>query len=181
MFDCEIDTTELESAWVEACGVLAEGVNHGVERGVEEGAEQARSSHPYQDHSGALTGSIRGRLERGAVRAAGGEAVGVIEAGAKHASFVEAGTDAHDIYPKAGQGAAGPLPKGQGRRDKKDIGTHRVALRWQTGGVTHFASMVHHPGSAAMPFMGPAAQKAERVIEVAVELAAERVRAIMER
>jgi hypothetical protein len=176
-FDVEIDTSEVEREWAEALSVLARGINTGVERGVTDGAAQARSSHPYQDHSHALTSSIRGYLERGAV----GEAVGVIEAGAKHASFVESGTAAHDIYPKAGNGTMGPLRKGQSRRSKTDVGTHRVALRWESNGEIHFAAMVHHPGSRPMPFLGPAVQKAERVIEVEVELAAERVRQIMER
>jgi hypothetical protein len=181
VFDCEIDTSDMERAWDAAAGALAEGITRGVERGVEAGADEARSRHPYKEGTGALTGSIRGYLERAAVRGAGGEAVGVLEAGAKHASWVESGTQPHDIYPKQGQGFVGPLPKGQGRRNKKDIGTHRVALRWQADGQTHFASMVHHPGGKPYPFMGPAVLKAERVIEVEVELAAERVAEIMER
>lgn len=179
MFDCEIDTSEVERAWVEACGVLADGVNRGVERGVEAGAEQARGSHAYQDHSHSLTDSIRGYLERSAARVAGGEAIGVLVAGAKHASFVEEGTSPHDIRPKEGHGFEGPLQKGQSRRTKKDVGTHRVALRWTDGSGQHFAAVVHHPGGRSLPFMGPAVQKAERVIEVEAELAAERAATLM--
>lgn len=180
-FTCEIDFSELDAAWKEAQAELARGVTRGVERGVTDGAAEARGSHRYTDCTGALTSSIRGYLERSAAPGAGGAAMGVLEATAKHASFVESGTEPHDIYPKEGHGFTGPLPKGQSRRDKNDVGTHRVALRWQTGGQTHFASMVHHPGSQPYPFVGPAVQKAERVIEVEVELATERVAAILGR
>ena len=179
MFSCEIDTSEVERAWERAVGELADGINRGVERGVTEGAEQARTTHPYQDHSRALSDSIRGYLERSAARSAGGEAIGVLVAGAKYASFVESGTAPHEIRPKEGHGFEGPLQKGQSRRGRNDVGTHRSALRWTDGGGTHFAAVVHHPGGRAYPFMGPAVQKAERVIEVEVDLAIDRVARVM--
>jgi hypothetical protein len=179
-FTCDIDFSELDAAWQEAMAELARGVNRGVERGVTEGAAEARSSHRYQDRTGALTASIGGHLERSAV-GAGGQAIGVLEATAKHASFVESGTAPHDIYPKEGEGFVGPLRKGQSRRDKRDIGTARAALRWEGPDGLHFARHVHHPGGRPYPFMGPAVLKAERVIEVEVELATARAAAILER
>lgn len=179
---CEIDgLEELQADWREAMGALADGINRGVERGVTDAAAGARSSHPYQDRTRVLTESIKGWLDRSASRTAGGEAIGVLFAGAPYASFVESGTGPHDIYPKAGEGSMGPLPKGQSRRDKKDIGTHRVALRWEQGGQIRFAAMVHHPGSQQKPFMGPAVLKVERIIILEVELAELRAAEIMAR
>jgi len=158
VFTCEIEgLEELERDWRDAQGALADGCTKGVKRGVTEGAAQARASHPYQDRSHALTDSIQGRLERSAARTAGGEASGVIVAGARHASFVEGGTAPHDIEAKG------------------------KALHWEGADGEHFAKRVHHPGSPAMPFMGPAALKAERVMTVEVELAEQRAAEIMAR
>lgn len=176
-WDVEIDTSEVERDWPEALGVISDGITKGVERGVTEAAAEARATHRFKSQSGALESSIRGYLET----TTRGGAVGVIEATAKHASFVENDTKAHEIRPKAGEGSMGPLREGQGRRKKGDIGTHRVALRWQEGGSSHFAAVVQHPGTQGQPFMGPATQKAERVIEVEVELAVVRAAEIMER
>jgi hypothetical protein len=76
--------------------------------------------------------------------------------------YVEAGTKPHDIWPKAAHGTRkSALRTGQSAREKSDVGTHRVALRWypsgSNAGAPRFAAMVHHPGSKAYPFMGPAA------------------------
>ena len=106
-------------------------------------------------------------------------AEGVIEATRPYASFVEEGTAPHEIRPKEGEGFEGPLQKGQSRRKKDDIGTHRVALRWVDGGTTHFAKVVHHPGTPSLPFIGPAVLKAERVIVREVEIAEARVADLM--
>lgn len=158
MFTVEIEGLgSVTRDWNEALGALADGCTKGVERGVTEGAEQARASHPYHDRSGDLTRSIQGRLERSAARVAGGEASGVIVAGKRYASFVEGGTEPHDIEAKG------------------------KALRWEGADGEHFARRVHHPGSPALPFIGPAALKAERVIEVEVGLAEERAAEIMAR
>jgi hypothetical protein len=54
-----------------------------------------------------------------------------------------------------------------------------VALRWTEGGRVFFASVVHHPGGKPYPFMGPAVQKAERVIEREVDIAIAEVADIM--
>ncbi len=176
-WDVEIDTSELERDWPEALGALSDGITRGVTRGVEDAAAEARATHRFKSHTGALEQSIQGRLET----ATRGGAVGIIEATAKHASFVENGTAPHDIWPKAGEGSVGPTRKGQSRRDKKDIGTTRAALRWQGPDGTRFAKVVHHPGSQGEPFLGPAVQKAERVIEVEVEIATEKAAEIMGR
>lgn len=176
-WDVEIDVGELERDWAEACAVLSDGIVKGVTRGVTDAAAEARTTHAFKSHTGALEASIRGRIET----ATRGGAVGVIEALASYASYVEEGTSPHDIRPKAGEGSVGPLRQGQSRRKKGDVGTHRSALRFEVGGETRFAAVVHHPGGRSMPFMGPAVQHAERIIEAEVDLAVERAARIMER
>lgn len=188
MFTCEIDgLADLERDWADAMGALADGVNRGVERGITDGIAQAKSSHAYKDHTGGLTGSLRAYMERSAARLAGGEAIGVMMADAKYASYVEEGTEAHDIRPKAGVDDIGPTRPGQGRHaladaKKGETQEHkRKALRWESGGEVRFAHHVHHPGGRPYPYLGPAVQKAERVIEVEIAIAEERAAQIMSR
>ena len=169
---------DLDRDWADACSALSDGAQRGVRMGVAEGAAEARSVHRYRDRTGALTASTVGRVD---VSTKGG-AEGVIEATAGYASFVEEGTAAHDIRPKAGEGMKGPTQRGQSRRTKGDIGTHRTALRWtDSGGETHFARLVHHPGAPSMPFIGPAALKAERVMVREAEIAEVEAARIMDR
>lgn len=153
MFTAEVEgVEEVQEAWKEALGDIARGMNTGVQFGVEEGAAQAKATHRYKDRTGALTGSIRGYLVASASPTDNGEAVGVLEAKAKHASYIEEGTPPHEIEARRAE-----------------------LLRWvDEGGGVHFARKVNHPGGPSLPFMGPAAQKAERVVEVEVERAVER-------
>jgi hypothetical protein len=86
-----------------------------------------------------------------------------VRAPKSYASFVNDGTEAHDIWPKAAHGAAvSSLKPGQTRR-ARGKGPHEhivgrgIALRWKdSGGGEHFASMVHHPESKPYPFMDDA-------------------------
>jgi len=85
-----------------------------------------------------------------------------INAPMRYASYVEKGTDPHEIWPKAAHGLIGPVRKGQSRR-ATGRGPHEyivgrgLALRWKdAGGGVHFARMVHHRGSKPYPFFKPA-------------------------
>ncbi len=153
-FTCEIDTGDLEAAWAESCRVLSDGLRRGVAMGCDEGAAQARASHPYKDRTGALTSSTKGRV----TVSTPGAAEGVIEATARYASFVEEGTRPHEIRPRKAK-----------------------ALHWTDAEGEHFAQLVHHPGTPSLPFIGPAVQKAERVIEREVDIAQAKVAEIMSR
>ena len=175
-FVSSIDTRELESGWRDALDELSKGMATAVRNAATEGAAEARTVHTYKDQTGALTKSIKGEL----TESGRGYAEGYIRAGDPKASWIEEGTAAHRILPKAGEGI-GPLPKGQSRRSSKDIGTHRTALRWRgADGTTHFARVVNHPGGKSYPFMGPAYLKAERVLTRDLEVAIEKARKIME-
>lgn len=140
---------ELQAAWEGAFAELAAATATATQRACQEGAEEARAVHQYKDRTGALTASITGHL----VRVNPLDAEGVIEAKSTYASFVEEGTSPHEI-------TGSPLV-------------------FEAGGATVFTRRVQHPGTSPRPFMGPALQKAERVLqregEVAVERAAERM------
>jgi len=148
MWTAELEGVEdVQRAWAAALADIAHGLTTGVERGVTEGAAQARTQHPYQDRTGELTGSIEGYLDA-AASPQGGEAVGYLNAKKRYASFVEAGTAPHVIVPSRAR-----------------------VLRWEDDAGVHFARRVQHPGNPQLPFMGPALQKAERVVVAEVELA----------
>lgn len=131
-----------------------------------DGAEHARAVGQFKDQTGELRRSIKAfptvRTEKGAQ--------GSFGTTLPRAGFVEGGTEPHEIRPKVGEGTVGPMRKGQSRRNKGDIGTRRIALRWYVGGDVRFARIVHHPGTTARPFMGPAAIKAEGVLYAKAEL-----------
>jgi hypothetical protein len=179
VFDVDVDgLRDLERDWRDALEVVSDGVRKGVRLAVEEGPDEARRLHQYKDRSGKLTRSIKGRV---LVSAPGG-AVGEIIARPRYASFVENGTRPHDIWPKTGYGTMGPLRPGQSRRRLKDVGTHRVALRWVgPDGRFRFARMVRHPGSKPHPFMSFAFLKAERVVLREIERAVALARRLLER
>lgn len=116
---------------------LVDEVHEAVEVGVDAAVAYARTHHAYKDRTGALTGSIVGdhgiRDETGAT--------GYFEATAAHASYIEEGTQPHEIEARNAQ-----------------------ALHWIDEAGEHFRRKVHHPGTAAMPFLAPAAEVAEDAI-----------------
>jgi len=177
MFAVELDTSDIERAWAAAVDELARGVVRGVVRGIPEGVEAALSTGRWKDRSGETrrrtTGTVETTTRNGAA--------GVIESLVPWASYLDQGTAPHEIRPKEGHGFKGPLQRGQSRRAVDDIGTHRVALRWEDGGQVHFARVVHHPGTAPTGYMGEAYQKAGRVIVREVEVGVARAQAILDK
>lgn len=173
MIDATFDMAEFHKHVAQAQKILQDACITAVRAACTEGAQEAKRVHSYKDRTGKLSKSIRGGLTR--VDSFGAE--GAIVASAKYASFVENGTKPHEIRPKF-SGIGAPRP-GQSRRGPKDIGTHRIALRWYgaDGGV-HFARIVHHPGTRPYPFMGPAYLKAERVMEREFTVAAAEIDAL---
>lgn len=69
---------------------------------------------------------------------------GKVVAAAKYAVFVENGTKPHDITAKGG------------------------TLAFMQAGQMRFAKTVHHPGTAARPFMGEAKEVGQEILELAV-------------
>lgn len=74
-----------------------------------------------------------------------------VTANADYAAHVEYGTRPHVIRPR-----------------------NASMLAFKVGGVTVFAKEVNHPGTAAQPFMTPAAERARPAFHAAVKQAVER-------
>ena len=115
-----------------------------VQEAALDGAEYARQVGQFKDHSGAdgLRQSIRARPAR---RTAEG-AEGSFGTDKPYAPAVEGGQKPHVI---------------EARR--------RRSLCWEQGGEIRYARLVHHPGAAAKPFMGPGALKAEAALYARTE------------
>ena len=113
-----------------------------VQEAALDGAEHARQAGRFTDRTGDLRRSIR---VLGARRTAEG-AEGSFGTDKPYAPAVEGGQKPHTI---------------QARR--------AAALRWEQGGEIRYARLVHHPGAAARPFMGPGALKAEAALYARTE------------
>lgn len=168
---------ELDRAWRGTfVPRLAIGVTQAVQSAVNAGVEMAKarvpvSSKPRGTH---LRDVITGRILGGEGGEGGFTVTGEVAAPAFYAKWVEEGTRAHDIRPKEGSSFKGPVRPSQSRRAKDDIGTTRTALRWfGSDGKFHFARVVHHPGTAPHPFMGPAYIAAEQRLHAQLDLAIE--------
>lgn len=137
----------------------------------------ARTTHDWQSR----TGTTARDLIRGSLDVAGsGGATGSVVFLDNAARLIE-GTPAHAILPKEGSTFEGPLPKGQSRRAKNDVGTHRAALRWNEGGTTHFARKVQHPGTKPDPYFDRAADVGERELDRVADEVAEKLITIFTR
>lgn len=147
--------------------VMAMGTVRATRLALEAGAVRARSDHPHKTRTGRLTSTkeLRGELRQADDSGAWGYLVNYTPYGA----YVEYGTKAHKIYPKAAHGMIGPTREGQTRRatgkgPHEHIVGRGIALRFRVGGSIVFAKMVNHPGNAAMPFLRPAADYAGLVL-----------------
>lgn len=155
MIDIEIDLSDVKRCCNAAQHALVSHISVAVTRAAEEGVAEAKARRRYKDRTGGvagLTGSAYARITRWDSRGADS----VMGWSAWHASLVDGGTKAHDIYPRAAKGLVGPLPKGQNRGGKAK-GAKALAFNGR------FAAKVHHPGTQPDGFAGVAYQKAERV------------------
>lgn len=165
MFTCTVDLSAFRRAAALTVETVQFAVRDAARAAAEEGAAEAKSVGRFKDRTGMLRQSIVADFVSSNISGA----KWMILAGAPYAAYIEYGTKAHQIWPKAGHGLKGPVRSGQTRR-ATGKGPHEAivgrgqALRWVNGGVTYFAAYVNHPGSAAFPFMGPAYLKAERVL-----------------
>jgi hypothetical protein len=136
----------------------------------------------FKDHTRQLRSTIKSTIlgQRGAWYMA------EVLAPKPYASFVENGTEAHDIWPKAAHGLKGPLRNGQTRRatgkgPHEHIVGRGIALRFKIGGREVFARYIHHPGSRAIPFMEPAREYGQAYIETFVRRGFEGIATRLER
>lgn len=159
------DISLISRHWMEIETEIRNGLPGCVSVATRYGWNHARSVHRWESRTGATVASIEMALTGN---------TGIIHAG-ENATRLNDGTPAHDIWPKEGGGFIGPLPQGQSRRGRGDVGTHRRALRFEVGGNTVFARMVHHPGTTADPFLDEAADETERVLDMEVDKLLDRV------
>jgi len=142
MFHAEV---EGEAEFLRECQAfetgLREGARASVEAAVKAGAAVAKQG-AWKDRTGNLRDRIYGTVEQTGADGTEGE----IWASQPYASYVENGTAAHVITAK-----------------------NAKYLKWQSGGETHYAKSVNHPGSRSIPFMGPAYIKAEAVLTARME------------
>jgi hypothetical protein len=158
-FNSTVDLTEFDRCVQRTKRELAHQISEGVTGAAAQAVAHVRSRAPFRDRTGALRRGVHVERSTSSPRLAQAWFVSPQH----YAIYVEEGTSAHDIWPKAPHGTRGArLQKGQSARDKSDIGTHRVALRWYVGSRPVFASMVHHPGSKPYPFMQPARDFAQQ-------------------
>jgi len=162
--DADLDAFMAEIATADR--ELVGGIRDAVDVACKAGASEARNNHRWQGRTGDLEGKIRGRQVSSSERGAKGELVSL----STHSGFINNGTPAHTIYPKAASDAMGPLPAGQsrGRRGRK-------ALAFEVGGQKVFAAVVHHPGTAADPFFDHGVAETDKVLVREVDAAIERV------
>lgn len=137
MFSVSVDLSGFRSLATETLKVLAVGTLDAVQAAAEAGAIEARTVGRFKDRTGNLRAGIVARY----VHSPGLSARWDIVSKAKYSKFVEQGTRPHVI-----------------------VAVRAVALRFVVGGKTVFAKRVNHPGTAAMPYMGPAYLKAEGVL-----------------
>lgn len=167
-----VDVDDLKTRAVGTRHTLAVGVRRATQLALEAGAVHARSEHPHKKRTGRLTSSkeLRGELRHADDLGAWGYLINYTPYGA----YVEYGTKAHRIWPKAAHKLIGPVRDGQTRRatgkgPHEHIVGRGIALRFRVGGQIVFAKMVRHPGTPPLPFMQPAAEYAGLVLSREIE------------
>ncbi len=138
--DVESFATEAEKLWGGAVQIVRHRVARAVGLAVKRGAEAIKQGHTYKNRTGELSRSLVGFVEGWK----GDTFVGVIRAGAPHASLVEYPTRPHEIH-----------------------GNPFLTFRWK--GVWVSFRYVRHPGTKGQPFMHLGYYKAERTLEMEIE------------
>lgn len=168
MFTAKLELGEYRHAVHRTQSQLHIVMHKGVRDASREGKNRAKQGGRFRNRTGELRGSIKViKVQRR------GKAVwGGYEATAEHASYLEHGTDEHDITPQDRSGGASGRRKGAIHTSGRNIGK-RVKnpvfragggkfLRFTIGGQVFFARKVKHPGTSPDPFMKPAMDFAER-------------------
>lgn len=180
---CTIENLpEVERAWDRAHEEVGRGCYLAVKLGTQEAAAEALHVRHWKDRTGDSRKKVRGYVTASGRTGDGYNAEGTFEAAFEHASYLDSGTIAHFIRPKA-WGGTKKAAKAQGRtvRGPTDIGTHRVALRWyDAGGNPVFRREVFHPGTKGDGFFAKGVQKCERVMQREVELSVARAQGILD-
>ena len=163
MFDISLDMSEFRRQARGTKNVLARELQKATQLACEHGVEVAKRDGKFQNRTGLLRSSIMFDRFRRLTQGGAGEFTAACDYGA----YVEYGTSAHQIWPKAPYRFKGPLREGQTRRatgkgPHEHIVGRGIALRWKdAAGKESFARMVNHKGSKPYPFMSLGAAAAE--------------------
>jgi len=165
MLTATLDSSGLERSKTRLLGQMLEHIEKAVQRAGDEAVAKAKQG-AWKDR----TGQLRSEIVFRDARWSGRYFIGVLHAKMPYASYVNDGTQPHDIWPKATYRMKGPVREGQTRRatgkgPHEHIVGRGLALRWKdAGGEQHFARMVKHPGTQPIPFMDQAADRARVVL-----------------
>ena len=146
----EID--RLEEDWERALLKLSDAAREAVRAATVEGPREAVNTHRYKDQTGLLTSMTKGFVE---ISVPGG-AIGEIGAYTEYASYVDGGTEPHEIH-------GNPLL------------TFRTA-----GGQWVSCRVVNHPGTKPDGFAGRMYLKAESVMIREVEIGIDQLQRFLE-
>lgn len=161
------DTSDFRTKAVGTRRIMAVGTKRAVQIAGDAGAVRARSDYKHTKRTGRLTSAAELRFEMRGADESG--SWGYLINYTPYGAYVEYGTKAHKIYPKAGHGMIGPTREGQTRR-ATGKGPHEyivgrgIALRFRVGGRIVFARMVNHPGTQGTHWMRDAAEYAGTVL-----------------
>ena len=139
----ELDAREFVSAMGLLQGAVRNAAHQTLVSGVKAAHMSAKTTDLFKDGPDA---KLRGTIVMGIPE----PFAGFVKAGdatVKYARFVESGTPPHDIRPKNGE-----------------------ALRFTVNGETLYRRVVHHPGTAARPFMHRAAVVGQQTLDYGLEV-----------
>lgn len=169
---------DVRRAFERARDMVSTGCVKAVTQGTAEGVAEMLAVRTWKDVSGKTRQATRGYLTTQSREGA----EGIMECAVDNASYLDSGTVAHTIRPKAVRGSkkASRSP-GQSVRARNDIGTTRVSLRWYDGGGQPvFRKEVHHPGTKGDGFFGKGVQKCERVMIREIESGVARAQVVLD-
>jgi hypothetical protein len=104
------------------------------------------------------TGNLGRTIRPGRITKTSGEIIAGGQLRVGYARPVELGSKPHIIRPKAGRSGRNGRPAALAWGGSRTLGGRLRA----GGGPTHFARVVHHPGSKGHPFLVPGLQKAAK-------------------
>ena len=165
MLTCEVDLGDFHALVQKTRETITREMDRAVEHAAVEGEIAAKASGNFRDR----TGRLRANIVAYFLKNDGKSVTWELLSPEPYSRYVEGGTRAHRIYPKAAHGLIGPVRDGQTRRatgkgPHEHIVGRGIALRFQVGGVTVFAPYVDHPGTQPHVFMGLGYQQAERTL-----------------
>ncbi|HWA29122.1 MAG TPA: HK97 gp10 family phage protein [Lacunisphaera sp.] len=153
-FTVGLDMSRFDRAVERTHEEFTRGIHESVENAAREGAAEAKRVGQFKDRSGDLRAKIHAQERQETALTA----TWSIVSPQPYSMFVEAGTKPHKIE-------GNPLLK----------------FYWPKVGAWVALPSVNHPGGRPFPFMGPAAQKAERVLYRDLVLVREKLRLIWKR